>query len=101
LYGVAGFGGANGDGTLFSLSVGLKPFVETLESSGKVGATIQILGDNLSTASAVTFNDTAAAFTVDSDTLISATVPAGATTGFVTVTTPTTTLKSNLKFRIH
>ena len=88
-------------GTLFSLSVGLKPFVKTLELSGKVSSTVQILGDGLSSATAVSFNGVAAAFTVESDTLISATVPAGATTGFVVVSTSSGTLTSNVRFHIR
>jgi uncharacterized repeat protein (TIGR03803 family) len=88
-------------GTLFSLSVGLKPFVRTVESSGKVGSTVQILGDNLSSATGVTFNGVAAAFTVASPTLIEATVPAGGTTGIVEVTTSSRTLKSNTRFVVR
>jgi uncharacterized repeat protein (TIGR03803 family) len=34
-YGTSCGGGAQGDGTLFSLSVGLGPFVETLPTSGR------------------------------------------------------------------
>lgn len=75
--------------------------METLPTSGKVGATVQILGTNLAGATAVSFNGTLAAFTVDSATEISATVPAGATTGFVTVTTSTGTLKSNARFQVQ
>ena len=100
-YGETGGGGTNNDGTLFGLSIGLEPFVRTVESLGKVGSTVQILGDGLSSATAVSFNGATAAFTVESDTLISATVPAGATTGFVTVTTSIRTLKSNVKFRVR
>ncbi len=92
---------APGCGTIFSLSVGLGPFVKLLPTSGKVGVTIQILGTNLTGATSVSFNGTAATFTVESSTLISATLPGGATTGFVTVTTPTGTLKSNVKFRVR
>ena len=86
---------------MLSISVGLGPFVETLPTSGEVGASIKILGNELTTATSVTFNGTAAVFTVDSKTLISTTVPAGATTGFVTVTGPNATLKSNVKFRVR
>jgi len=43
LYGTTLGGGASGDGTIFSLSVGLGPFVETLPTSGKVGAAVKIL----------------------------------------------------------
>jgi len=99
-YGTTLQGGSNNDGTAFALSVGLRPFVETLPTSGEVGKTIQILGTDLTNASSVSFNDTTTVFTVDSTTLITATVPVGATTGFVKVTTPTRTLKSNVKFRV-
>jgi hypothetical protein len=49
----------------------------------------------------VKFNGTAATFTVVSDTEITTTVPAGTTTGIVQVTTPSRTLKSNVKFRVR
>src|SRR5580692_7095907 len=47
LYGTTFAGGANGFGTVFSLSVGLGPFVETQTTSGKIGAAVKILGTNL------------------------------------------------------
>jgi len=100
LYGTAADGGANGDGTVFSLSVGLSPFVETLPVSGKSGATIKILGTNLTGATSVTFNGTAATFTVSSSNFITATVPTGATTGTVQVVTPSGTLSSSVSFRV-
>jgi uncharacterized repeat protein (TIGR03803 family) len=102
LYGTAYYGGANGNyGTIFSFAVGMGPFVETLPTSGTTGSTVQILGTNLTGATGVSFNGTSAVFTVLSKTLISATVPAGATTGFVTVITPGGTLKSNVKFQVR
>ncbi len=100
-YGFTTGGGASGDGTVFALSVGLGPFVGLLPGSGKAGTTVQILGSSLTGATAVSFNGLAAAFTVESKTLISATVPTGATTGFVTVTTPSGTLQSNVKFHVR
>jgi uncharacterized repeat protein (TIGR03803 family) len=99
-YGTTYNGGTNGVGTVFSLSVGLGPFVETLPTSGKVGAKVIILGTNLTGATAVSFDGTAATFTVVSATEIKTTVPAGATTGTVTVTTPGGTLNSNIIFRV-
>ena len=97
-YGSTYFGGTKGDGTIFALSVALGPFVKLLPNSNKAGATIRILGSNLTGATGVTFNGVAAAFTVVSATQIAATVPAGATSGRVEVVTPSRTLKSNTRF---
>ena len=83
LFGTASLGGADGDGTVFSLSVGLGPFVETQTTSGKVGAAVKILGTDLTGATSVSFNGTAATFTVISPSLITTTVPTGATSGKV------------------
>ncbi len=96
-YGTSYYGGANNYGTVFSLSVGLGPFVETNPTSGKVGSKVTILGNNLSGATAVSFNGTAATFKASS-TFITTKVPTGATTGAVTVTTPSGTLTSNVQF---
>jgi uncharacterized repeat protein (TIGR03803 family) len=103
-YGTTAFGGdlicTQGCGTVFGLATGLAPFVETRPSSGNVGAAVVILGNNLTGASSVTFNGTAAKFTVVSKTEIKATIPKGATTGKVTVITPARTLSSNTVFRV-
>jgi len=88
------------DGTVFSLSVGLGPFVKTLPTSGKVAAGVMILGTDLTGATSVTFNGTAAAFSVVSSSEITTTVPTGATTGTVQVTTSSGTLSSNVNFRV-
>jgi uncharacterized repeat protein (TIGR03803 family) len=72
-------------GTVFSLSVGLFPFVKALPDAGEVGAEIGILGTDLSGANGVTFNGTIAQFKVVSSSLILAHVPAGASTGEVEV----------------
>jgi large repetitive protein len=58
------------------------------------------LGNDLSETTSVSFNGTAAAFEVVSETEITATVPAGAETGEVEVTTPKRILKSNVKFMV-
>ena len=100
-YGTAYLGGSNDDGTVFSLTAGLGPFVETLPTSGKVGSTVKILGSNLTGTSSVTFNGTAARFTIVSSTEIDATVPSGATTGNLRLRTPGGTLSSNMAFRVR
>jgi uncharacterized repeat protein (TIGR03803 family) len=100
-YGTTYFGGADGYGTVFSLSIGLGPFVETQTSSGKVGADVNILGTDLTDATGVTFNGTAAVFKVVSSSEIKAEVPAGATSGAVRVTTPSGTLTSNVNFQVR
>jgi uncharacterized repeat protein (TIGR03803 family) len=98
LHSFADTNGSNTYGTVFRLSVGLQPFVETQTTSGKVGAAVKILGTKLTGATSVTFNGTAAVFKVVSNSLITTTVPQGATTGFISVTTPPRKLKSNHKF---
>lgn len=104
-YGGTDMGGTNmcfggNCGTLFSLSVGLRPFGETQPTSGKARTLVRILGTDLKGATSVTFNGKAAAFKVVSRSLITTTVPAGASDGFVKVKTPSETLKSNLQFRV-
>ena len=75
--------------------------METLPTSGKVGKTVGILGQGFKGTTAVSFNGTAADFKVVSSSYLTATVPDGATTGFVTVTTPGGPLTSNKKFRVN
>jgi uncharacterized protein (TIGR03437 family) len=65
-----------------------------------VGAAVNILGTNLTGATSVSFNGTAAKFTVVSSSEITTTVPAGATTGAVKVVTPSGTLASNVSFQV-
>jgi len=106
LYGTTYYGGLTnctdtpGCGTLFGLNIGLGPFVTFVRAAGKVGQTGGILGQSFIGTSAVLFGGIPASFTVRSDTLIEATVPPGATTGFVTVTTPSGVLTSNVPFRV-
>jgi hypothetical protein len=57
-------------------------------TSGPPGTSVTISGFNLCAVSTVSFNGTAASFTADSDTEIHATVPSGATTGYLWVATP-------------
>ena len=99
-YGTTSNGGANNEGTVFSYSEGLGPFVATLPTSGSVGANVVIIGNGLTGTTGVSFHGVAAAFQVISSTEITATVPAGATTGTVQVTKPHSTLQSNVAFQV-
>ena len=73
-----------------TLRIGTPPTVTGFAPrAGRVGTTVVITGTGFTGATAVSFNGTAANFTVDSATQITTKVPAGATSGIVTVTTPT------------
>jgi uncharacterized repeat protein (TIGR03803 family) len=99
-YGMTPTHGVNGDGTTFGLNEGLDPFVAFVQSAGKVGQTGGILGQGFTGTTSVAINGIPASFTVISDTFLGATVPAGATTGYVTVTTPSGVLTSNVPFHV-
>jgi outer membrane protein assembly factor BamB len=63
-------------------------------TSGAPGTSVTINGCGFTGATAVTFNSVSATFNVNSGTQITATVPTGATSGKIAVTTPTITVKS-------
>jgi uncharacterized repeat protein (TIGR03803 family) len=110
MYGATEIGGtgtycptsSEGCGVFYSLNLGLTSFVRFLppQSAGKVGKAIGIFGQGFTGTTGVSFNGTPANFRVVSDTYMTATVPSGATTGFVTVTTPSGKLTSNVLFRV-
>jgi len=80
--------------------MGLGPFVKTNRSAGKVGSIVIILGNNLTGTTSITFNGTTAPLLKVTASAIETSVPTGATTGTVTVTTPIGTLNSNVAFRV-
>jgi hypothetical protein len=69
-------------------------------TSGVVGAPITLTGTHLTGATQVSFHGTSAAFTVQSDTSVQATVPVGATSGTVAVTTAGGTATSAGSFTV-
>jgi uncharacterized repeat protein (TIGR03803 family) len=99
-YGGAENGGAYKDGTLFRFGLGLPPFVTMFPAYGKARAKVVILGTSLTGTTAVRFSGKNATFVVNSSSEITATVPTGATTGTVTVTTSKGTLDSNVAFHV-
>jgi hypothetical protein len=76
---------ATDDIIAFLESISFSPFTPTF---GPVGTGVTITGTAFTGATAVSFNGVAATFTVSPSGTITTTVPAGATTGRITVTTP-------------
>jgi hypothetical protein len=71
-------------------------------ASGPVGSQVTITGISLTQATKVTFGGAKiAVFTVNSDTKITATVPTGAVTGKIQVTTPGGTATSATVFTVN
>jgi IPT/TIG domain len=87
------------DSTSLDVTIRRLPIVLAIDSftptSGEVGTVVDIVGANFTNATNVTFNGAAATFTVESSTSITATVPNGAATGPISVTTPEGTTSSN------
>jgi uncharacterized repeat protein (TIGR03803 family) len=91
-----------GCGVFYSLSIGAKPFVSLVSTTGKVGSKIGILGQGFGVSSVVKFNGVKATTVARTGTtFLLATVPAGASDGKVTVTTGKTVLTSLQTFIVH
>lgn len=100
-YGTSVEGGQNNKGGIYSLDMGLGPFIALVRYTGRVGQSVQILGQSLTGSTAVTINGVpATSFKVVTDRYMTAVIPTGATTGPVVVTTPTGTLTSNHNLQI-
>jgi hypothetical protein len=72
-------------------------------TSGPTGTVVVITGEGLLNTSRVTFykNAVVGSFTVNSDTQITVTVPPGAATGPIQITTPGGTVTSNATFTVN
>ena len=85
----------------FTVSPSLPPtLVAFLPLSGPVGTPVTVTGTGFTGASSVTFDGQAATFSVTSDLQIDTTVPAGADTGAISVTTPGGVATSLLDFMV-
>ncbi len=101
IYGLTQGGGATNQGVFYSLDASLKPFAtDFVIWSGKVGTSIEVLGQGFSSASGVLFGSGPGTFLVSSDTYMTATVAAGGTTGAVTIQEPSGNLVSPQKFKV-
>jgi len=105
VFGTTQFGGANNAGTIFKFTMPVVPPTITgfTPASGLVGTTITISGTDFSAVAAnnlVQFNGVAAVVISATPTTITAVVPAGATTGPITVTIGANTATSTNPFTI-
>jgi len=93
-------GNSLGGSVFYSFDVGLKPLVKLVTWSGKVGVKAEILGQGFTGTTGISFNGVPAQFNNISDTYMTATVPAGALTGPVTVTTFTSSMTGDRGFLV-
>jgi hypothetical protein len=85
----------------FTIVKGTFPIIASFTPpSGPVGTAVTITGTHFTGTTQVAFNGVAATFSVVSDTQINTTVPAGATTGKVRVTTPAGFADSTSNFTV-
>ncbi len=97
----AGNPATSGDFTFTTLPLALPVISSFTPTSGPVGTQVIIAGSNFTGATSVAFAGTpASSFIVSSDIQISATVPAGATTGKISLTTAAGTATSASNFTV-
>lgn len=91
VYQISGVVG-RGNGAIATLTPAVvyqPPTITSLNpTAGAVGTIVTITGSHFTGTTSIKFDGTDAIFTVDSDSQITTTVPTGATSGLVTVTTP-------------
>jgi uncharacterized repeat protein (TIGR03803 family) len=104
IFGINDSNGPNeADGVFFSLNIGASPFIRLVMPvyTGTEATQVGILGQGFKSTSVVKFGGTIATTkTLSGTTFILATVPAGALTGKVTVTTGSATLSTLAVFKV-
>ena len=94
-------GGTATSATNFTVTTSGAPTITSFTPTiGPVGTVVTITGTNFTGATSVKFNGVSATFSVTNSTHIRATVPAGATTGPISVTNPTGTATSATNFTV-
>lgn len=96
--------GVQNQGAIDRFTTGFVPLPPSIASfspsKGRVGAKVTISGSSFVGATSVSFNGTHASFTVEASGFIVAKVPAGASSGPITVTTPGGTTASKTSFTV-
>ncbi|HEX6505760.1 MAG TPA: choice-of-anchor tandem repeat GloVer-containing protein [Terriglobales bacterium] len=101
IYGMTMSGGAFHQGVFYSFDNALKPFASLFVIwSGKLGNSLDILGQGFSNATGVKFGTGPGTFVAGNDTYMTATVATGSTTGHVTVLEPAGNLASPQTFKV-
>jgi kumamolisin len=96
---VTGVGAPNITNLLAALNPSAPTITSFTPTTGAAGSSVVITGTNLTGASVVSFNGTAATtYTINSDTQITVTVPSGITAGTISVTTAGGTATSSASF---
>jgi uncharacterized repeat protein (TIGR03803 family) len=103
VYGTTSDGGTDGYGVVLQFHIGASGFIALVSPvpAATEGTEVQILGQHFTSSSVVKFGGTAATeVKVSGSTFIEATVPSGALTGPITVTTSSGTLSTLLTFDV-
>jgi hypothetical protein len=97
---VTPLGSITAAGVLFVVTASPPTISSFTPSSGPVGTSVDIHGANFTGASSVTFNGAAATYTVNSDSEVHASVPSGASSGLIGITTSGGTGASSASFTV-